>query len=386
MYLQTLAALVCLALAPLLPGAETLLGDLRVQESLLALVPAALLWTANFWVFRSVGPDHWWFRSTYFLELFCLHAFTLALIFGSGSAASVVWVAAPMSALYWASLRPHAIWQNLAVATTAHLALCAAFLSVGQPFDAMFSLFAALIFAALYTVAARSQTRVMVVEARRNLADRQLRSLQFAGMRQRMEQNLDQQVGAQLSELADELQGFEANSAAAVRGGSRVGDYAAQAREALQELKRAVTQLRVEEPACSLQTLCEEIERKCSGLLPTGYRQTAEANQLAETISGETAFALLRVAQELTRNAVVHGKASAVHLDVSLQLNDLIMSVHDDGVGLSTTAWESSEGGLRNAKVWAKELGGTVEHHVEPSGVGTKLVVRVPRQLLKPRS
>jgi signal transduction histidine kinase len=83
---------------------------------------------------------------------------------------------------------------------------------------------------------------------------------------------------------------------------------------------------------------------------------------------------LLPVLREAVSNVARHALADSAAVEVSVGTRELVLTVTDDGVGISGDLQES---GLRNVRRRAADLGGTLE--IAPGAVrGTTLVWRVP--------
>jgi signal transduction histidine kinase len=88
------------------------------------------------------------------------------------------------------------------------------------------------------------------------------------------------------------------------------------------------------------------------------------------------ALALLRIGQELVRNAMTHGAAQVLFVSLSQDSGAVSLTVRDDGGGLDIDRFDRATGGLRNAKRWAEEQGGTFERVEQDRG--THLRVSLP--------
>jgi signal transduction histidine kinase len=101
-------------------------------------------------------------------------------------------------------------------------------------------------------------------------------------------------------------------------------------------------------------------------------------------VSGEAAvptaarYALVRVAHEATSNAIRHGRASSVSIELTHDGNAIALRVCDDGRGFDPATARPGRG-LLNMRARAVELGGSFD--VESSGGGTRVTVRVPARL-----
>lgn len=93
---------------------------------------------------------------------------------------------------------------------------------------------------------------------------------------------------------------------------------------------------------------------------------------LARTVAG----ALLMILQESVGNAIRHGEAKRVDVNVAFESDRLVMTIADDGKGFD--AEELAHGlGLGSMEDRAKNLGGKLEV-VSAPGQGTKITVEVP--------
>jgi PAS domain S-box-containing protein len=70
---------------------------------------------------------------------------------------------------------------------------------------------------------------------------------------------------------------------------------------------------------------------------------------------------VFRIAQEAISNAVKHGNAQTIVIDLSAQRGDLHMSIADDGVGLGKTQGDGKGIGMQTMVYRARVVGGTVE-------------------------
>lgn len=102
------------------------------------------------------------------------------------------------------------------------------------------------------------------------------------------------------------------------------------------------------------------------------------SNYVLQTLDREEA--LLRVCQEAVSNALKHGRASKIRLELKLQPAQVYLSVDDNGVGLQPHAPIKGSGfGLKNMRERLQELGGRLE--TGPSSLGGfHLLATLPRQ------
>jgi signal transduction histidine kinase len=90
-----------------------------------------------------------------------------------------------------------------------------------------------------------------------------------------------------------------------------------------------------------------------------------------------TATHLYRIAQEAVTNAMRHGKANRIDISLSHRNSQIVLTIEDDGIGLSET-WDSGPGvGTRIMAHRAAMIGGTFSIEPNPTG-GTLVSVSVP--------
>jgi signal transduction histidine kinase len=123
---------------------------------------------------------------------------------------------------------------------------------------------------------------------------------------------------------------------------------------------------------CALETLVGELSTK------SGIHGECDISPEVSSICSETAVALYRIAQEALSNAVRHGAGSRLTLTLGRVNGDILLSVEDDGVGISEdSANDSSSLGLLSMRERAELFGGHVE--IKRANVrGTVVAVSIP--------
>jgi signal transduction histidine kinase len=90
----------------------------------------------------------------------------------------------------------------------------------------------------------------------------------------------------------------------------------------------------------------------------------------------DTELALLRVAQEAVTNAIRHGRAKAITLQLAYKANQVRLEVTDNGAGFDLT--QAPKGlGLLSMRARAKQAGAQLAIHAEPAH-GTQVIMIVP--------
>jgi signal transduction histidine kinase len=122
----------------------------------------------------------------------------------------------------------------------------------------------------------------------------------------------------------------------------------------------------------ALESLAMNMSENC------GVRSTVKANGAPLPVRTPVAAQLYRIAQEAVRNAVEHGAAREVLIQLSFGPQGILLSVQDDGEGFDTKT--NGHGmGLRIMRYRAQCIGGSCEVHTA-ARKGTTIYCRVPLQ------
>jgi len=120
----------------------------------------------------------------------------------------------------------------------------------------------------------------------------------------------------------------------------------------------------------ALESLATNISQNCR------VRSTVKANGASLPVSAPVATQLYRIAQEAVRNAVEHGAAREVLIQLTFRHRDMLLTVQDNGEGFDTKT--NGHGmGLRIMRYRAQCIGGSCEVHTGTSK-GTTVYCRVP--------
>jgi len=123
----------------------------------------------------------------------------------------------------------------------------------------------------------------------------------------------------------------------------------------------------------SLDGLCTQFARDYGVRMQCGHADVP--GDLDSTI----ALALFRVTQEALHNVAKHSGASAVEVQVRGTAAGVVLTVFDDGKGLTVDESVSCEGiGIRGMRERVRTLGGTLKFESRPLVGGTLMVVTVP--------
>ena len=100
-----------------------------------------------------------------------------------------------------------------------------------------------------------------------------------------------------------------------------------------------------------------------------------------ERVAADVGIALFRIAQEALNNVAKHAHAKRVVITLRHSPAEFVMSIADDGVGLSATDELQRPGtglGMLSMRERAQAIGGRFEVE-RPPGRGTRVTVRIPR-------
>ena len=122
----------------------------------------------------------------------------------------------------------------------------------------------------------------------------------------------------------------------------------------------------------ALESLAMNISENCR------VKSTVTANGASLPVSAPVAAQLYRIAQEAVRNAVEHGAAREVLIQLTFGHRDMLLAVQDNGEGFNSKT--NGHGmGLRIMRYRAQCVGGSCKVRTGP-GKGTTVYCRVPLQ------
>jgi signal transduction histidine kinase len=120
----------------------------------------------------------------------------------------------------------------------------------------------------------------------------------------------------------------------------------------------------------ALESLAMNISQNCR------VKSMVKANGASSPISAPVAAQLYRIAQEAVRNAVEHGAAREVLIQLTFGNREMLLTVQDDGEGINTKTNRHGMG-LRIMRYRAQCIGGSCQVHPGPTQ-GTIVHCRVP--------
>ena len=127
--------------------------------------------------------------------------------------------------------------------------------------------------------------------------------------------------------------------------------------------------------------LVEALEGLQSELSQPDVTITFAHENVPPLLPPDLTLCLFRIVQEALQNALKHGKAQNVSVDLRGVSDGIALTIVDDGVGFDVDAAWGKGLGLISMNERVEAIGGTFELRSSP-GAGTRLEVRVPVSIL----
>lgn len=131
----------------------------------------------------------------------------------------------------------------------------------------------------------------------------------------------------------------------------------------------------VEMGAEGLVDALRELAANTSQEFPVSCR--LECRQIVSLATEEDNLHLYRIAQEAITNALRHGQAKNIRLDLEDSGAEVTLTITDDGVGLSADSWGKDGMGLRIMRYRAGMIGAQLQFELLPNR-GTRVTCRLP--------
>ena len=100
-------------------------------------------------------------------------------------------------------------------------------------------------------------------------------------------------------------------------------------------------------------------------------------NQSLLSMHPDEQIMLFRIVQEALQNAIKHGLASAINMQINTTATELEVTIQDNGIGFNQLNNIQIGLGLKNMKHRTKVLGGKLQIHSQP-GTGTTILITLP--------
>lgn len=323
--LVTLGAVI-VASSARLPIARHVWGD---TSSMTVLAVSAAVWTSYelaALAFHVFGPDHAVTTVASTLDALVRQSAFIGLVWCSGSAASVVWVAAMADAFEWRpkSTRRRAV--ALAVLVTPFVVLATAFALAGKTGDAWLTVLVLLASTIGHLMSARMAASNAQVRAERDAIELRLREALLRQDRERLARELHDGIGADIMALV-----FRLRREARATSSAQTARLAERAQGLLDELRGVVWSLRNEQG--TLAELGKLIDATCRSVgRDVRYARTTPLASSQTPIGPRAARTALTTAREYAKAAA--SRPNIAHCRVELTVTDALeLRVEDDGGG-----------------------------------------------------
>jgi signal transduction histidine kinase len=199
--------------------------------------------------------------------------------------------------------------------------------------------------------------------------------------RRRIGQDLHDGLGQHLAGMELMMQALEQDVASVSKAGAaKIGQISAHLREAIQQSKALARGLSpVELQTNGLMSALEELATNVSAM----FRVDCTFHCASPVLISDNAAAthLFRIAQEAATNAVKHGQARHVEIELRREPGQLLVIVRDNGKGFDAKAQRSQGMGLSGMSYRAQMIGASLT--VEPAkGGGTIVACSAPDSLI----
>jgi|GEM_PF-2098094 len=353
-----LLIILAFALAAFVPGADAFFGALRGEQMLLIwTVPMA--WTLlPVAMNRRHGVFHLSFVVVFWVEMVLLWGALLLTLHHSQQPTSPIWVAVVFTSVFWATSYPNAPLQHGALIVIGLASLSFARLLDDEADEAAamtIGMCSAVV--AVFVFFAIATRRRLENEVRRDEVREELAKVALAKERAEIQEQLASDVGNTVAMVVDALR---------EGGSSRLSELAETAQA---ELDALLVSPALQAPTWTAESLSSSLRAKCEALC-VGVRYEQRVALQTIDIPAAAAKALLRIAQELVRNAVTHGEATHVSVIVQ-ETSQVCLVVTNDGRRFSQSDLQQSTGGLANAKTWLEPFGGTLTVENDDSSTTT---------------
>jgi signal transduction histidine kinase len=346
-FFVTLLAVFAVGIVTTLPSvvAVTHVGATLVWAVCLAFVAVNALSTL---AFARGGFESRAYQALNFTETLVATVGALVLVHESGHAFSVFWV------LFFAVvLQAGSFGANVTANTIAFslgpLALTIGFLVQGDAVSAASTALTGGVALAGYLTTVRATRKTVLASEQERRILEQERELSVLRERARIERDLHDGLGAELTALVYKVEASEGTTA-------ERAELATRLRHVLQELRTVVWMLRRDNRTAG--ELVDWLRTRCAELsdAPVKVRFVEVDVEESRVLPGELVMHVIHVVLEAVRNATQHSGAKDVAITLRLR-SQVEVQVRDDGRGLGEPT-ERLHGGLANLRARAQALGG----------------------------
>jgi signal transduction histidine kinase len=216
---------------------------------------------------------------------------------------------------------------------------------------------------------------VLLVFNRNKMINQAKRQMEIEKVRNQIARDLHDDIGSTLSSinLISQVALRENNGGQALHF-QRIGEQSAKMMESMSDMVWSINP----DNDTFQKTLAKMKEFSAEILEPKNMGYKFEVDENLNTLSLDVAKRknLFLVFKEAINNAAKYSDGSFINIDISQTMNELLMTIHDNGKGFDTSN-PSNGNGLRNMKERAREIQANIR--VESAiGAGTSLVLNMP--------
>lgn len=198
--------------------------------------------------------------------------------------------------------------------------------------------------------------------------------------RRRIGQDLHDGLGQHLAGMELMMQALEIDVANVSKAAAKIGKISEYLRQAIRQSKSLARGLSpVDLQASGLMSALEELASNVSTMFSVTC--TFRCSRPVLVSDNAAATHLFRIAQEAATNAIKHGQARRIEIELRRENGQLLVSVRDNGKGFDAQAERDGSMGLSGMRYRAQMIGGKL--NIEPGkGGGTIVTCAAPDSLI----
>ncbi|MEM9188151.1 MAG: histidine kinase [Myxococcota bacterium] len=365
----TLLVIIGVPFLLLIPAAESVIG-VSFREAAWIVFPTAAVVIVTTLAYHRWGGRSRIAQALDHLETISVQVSLAGLILVSGEAVSPVWSFYLAHGLI-VSVRPSLSRSMVAMVAAMPLVVAGVFLALeGAGADFFASFFAALMGGLTMSFTSGLQGRLGRLAFERGVLEKRVSELEVEGERRRIARDLHDGLTADLTAIAWRAEVLT-KSPQDENPVEELAAIAQRARAAIDDTRSVVWALRSETVRWS--ALTDHVHSRCTELCRSKADLQLEMEPSDKPVGGQLAVDIVRIVQELVRNALRHGSPETVH--VRLELGEVIsVTVDDDGVGFPVET--ANRSGLSNVERRTADHSG--EMHIARLEPGTRVQVTLP--------
>lgn len=222
------------------------------------------------------------------------------------------------------------------------------------------------------------------IERKRAVIEQQARHAAALEERSRIARELHDTLEQGLTGLSLQMKAMETDfSDSAHPARARLQSARQMLRQSRALARNAIRELRAEAVPARHEGLVEGLKRVAGGWNQSGaLHATLDIVGEARALAARVEDHLLGIGTEAMTNAVKHGRAATIRVELTFRTAEVVLRISDDGVGFDPAQHlEHTSGcfGLLGMRERARELQGELRINSEPGG-GTEVMVTVPSE------